>query len=159
MAEIHQLEVEIKCKSSAERFYALMTRDAPKLPKYAPQSILNVQVFPRDGEVRVGSIFVWEYVPSDKPYVALSIEKVTAIDPKNLSITTTVLEGDLRNDYTSFVITLAITPIKGDGNYDFIVKWVVRYEKANEDVPDPTNLMIFLEDFTKELDSNLLKEE
>ncbi|RZC44480.1 hypothetical protein C5167_037427 [Papaver somniferum] len=159
MAEIHQLEVEIKCKSSAERFYTLLTRDAPKLPKYAPQSILRVQVLPRDGEVRVGSIFVWEYVPRDKPSAALSIEKVTAIDPKNLSITTTVLEGDLRNDYTSFVITLAITPTKRDGNYNFIVKWVVQYEKANEDVPDPTYFMIFLEEFTKELDGNLLKEE
>ncbi|XP_026396536.1 MLP-like protein 43 [Papaver somniferum] len=159
MAEIHQLEVETKCKSSAERFYALMTRDAPKLPKYAPQTILNVQVFPRDGEVRGGSIFVWEYVPRDNPFVALSIEKVTAVDPKNLSITTTVLEGDLTNGYTSFVITLAITPTKRDGNYNFIVKWVVQYVKANEDVPDPTNFMIFLEEFTKELDNNLLKEE
>ncbi|MCL7047350.1 hypothetical protein MKW94_002135, partial [Papaver nudicaule] len=62
MAQIHNLQVELKAKCSAEKLFAVLTRDAPKIPKYAPQMIHNVQVLPGDGDVRVGSIFVWDYV-------------------------------------------------------------------------------------------------
>ncbi|KAI3851161.1 hypothetical protein MKX03_021519 [Papaver bracteatum] len=159
MAQIHKLEVELKAKCCAEKLYAVMTRDAPKIPKYAPQMIHNVQVLPGDGEVRVGSVFVWHYVQYDKPSAVMTKEKITAVDHKNMSLTYTAFEGDLTNDYTSFASTLAITPTHKDGKYNCLVKWSVQYEKANEDVPDPTYFMKLLEDFTKEVDTNLVKEE
>ncbi|KAI3954411.1 hypothetical protein MKX01_017625 [Papaver californicum] len=159
MAQIHNLEVEFKAKCCAEKLYSVMTRDASKIPKYAPAMILNVQVLPGDGEVRVGSIFVWDYVQGDKPSAVMTKEKITAVDHKNMSLTYTAFEGDLKNGYASFASTLTITPIQRNGNYNCLVKWSVQYEKANEDVSDPTYFMKLLEDFTKEVDTNLLKEE
>ncbi|RZC86228.1 hypothetical protein C5167_007416 [Papaver somniferum] len=158
MAEIRKLEVECKAKCSAGKFYAMMTRDALKLPKYTPQTVHKVQVFPGDGEVRVGSVYVWDYLLDDKPSAVMTKVKVTAVDHKNMSITFTVTEGLLKDDYTSFANTLTTTPAHSDGNYNCLVKWSAQYQKANEDVPDPTYFMKMLEDFTKELDTNLLKE-
>ncbi|RZC92812.1 hypothetical protein C5167_028070 [Papaver somniferum] len=158
MAQIRNIEVELKAKCSAEKFYANLTRDAPKLPKYVPQIIHNVQVFPVDGEVRVGSVFVWDYV-QDKPSAVMTKEKITAVDHKKMSVTCTVFEGELTKGFTSFATTLSITPTKKDGSYNCLVKWSVQYEKANEDVTDPTYLKKWLENFTKELDINLVKEE
>ncbi|KAI3900297.1 hypothetical protein MKW92_010677 [Papaver armeniacum] len=160
MAEIRKLEVEYKAKCSAERLHSLMTRDALNLPKYAPQTVLNVQIIPGDGEVRVGSVYVSDYVVmGDKPRAIMTKVEVTALDRKNMSVTFTAIEGDLKNGFTSFVSTHTVTPIQSDGNYKCLVKWSARYQKANEDVPDPTYIKKWVEDFTKELETNLLKEE
>ncbi|KAI3932959.1 hypothetical protein MKW98_029192 [Papaver atlanticum] len=78
--------------------------------------------------------------------------------PKNMSLTFTVTEGNLKDDYTSFANTRTTTPAHSEENYNCLVKWSAQYQKANEDVPDPTYFMKILEDFTKELDTNLLKE-
>ncbi|KAI3973371.1 hypothetical protein MKW92_022439 [Papaver armeniacum] len=158
MAHIHNLEVECKARSCAEKFYVILIRDVHTLPKYVPQLIHSCQVFPGDSEVRVGTVLVSEYVQGDKPSTLMAKEKITAVDHKNMSVTSTILEGDLKNDYTSIGYTLTITPTQRDGNYNCLVKWSVCYEKANEDVPDPTYFMKFLEDLTNELDTNLLKE-
>ncbi|KAI3900793.1 hypothetical protein MKW92_045877 [Papaver armeniacum] len=158
MAEIRKLEVECKAKCYAEKFYAMMTCDALQLPKYAPPTLQKVQVIPGDGEVRVGSVYVWDYLLDDKPSAVMTKVKVTAVDHRNMSITCTVTEGHLKDDYTSFANTLTTTPAHSDGNYNCLVKWSAQYQKANEDVPDPTYFMKMLEDFTKELDTNLLKE-
>ncbi|RZC86202.1 hypothetical protein C5167_007389 [Papaver somniferum] len=158
MAEIRKLEAECKAKCCAEKFYAMMTCDALKLQKYAPQTVHKVQVFPGNGEVRVGSVYVWDYVLDNKPSSVITKVRVTAVDHKNMSITFTVTEGHLKDDYTSFANTLTVTPAHSEGNYNCLVKWSARYEKTNEDVPDPTNFMKMLEDFTKELDTNLLEE-
>ncbi|RZC92816.1 hypothetical protein C5167_028076 [Papaver somniferum] len=157
MAEISKLEVECKAKCSAVKFFSMMTRDALKLPKYAPHTIHNVQVLPGDGEVRAGSVYIWVYKLDNKPSAVTTKVKVTALDHKNLSLTFTVTEGYLTDDYTSFSNTLTTTTQR-DGNYNCLVKWSAQYQKANKDVPDPTYVMKMLEDFTKELDTNLLKE-
>ncbi|RZC92811.1 hypothetical protein C5167_028065 [Papaver somniferum] len=159
MSQIHKLEVEYKAKCPAEKLYTMLTRDAPKLPNYASQTINKCQVLPGDGEVRLGSIFVWDYVQGDKPSAVITKVKITAVDHKNMSLTYTVFEGHLTDDYPSFANILAITPTQRNGNNNFLVKWSVEYEKANEDIPDPTYFMKMLEDFTKELNTNLLKEE
>ncbi|KAI3933032.1 hypothetical protein MKW92_034482 [Papaver armeniacum] len=153
------MEVEFKAKCSAEKLYTMITRDAPEIPKYVPKMVHNVQVLPGDGEVRVGSIFVWEYVQGDKASTVTAKEKVIAVDHKNMSLTYTVFEGDLTNDFPSLDVTLSITPTQSDGNYKCLVKYSVQYEKANEDGPDPTYLMKLLEHFGKSLDTNLFKEE
>ncbi|XP_026442927.1 MLP-like protein 43 [Papaver somniferum] len=149
MAQIHNLEIECKARSCEEKLYVVLIRDVHMLPKYVPQLIHSIQVLPGDREVHVGTVLVSEYVQ----------EKITAVDHKNMSVTSSILEGDLKNDYTSIGYTLTITPLQRDGNYNFLVRWSVYYEKANEDVPDPTYFMKLLEDLTKELDTNLLKEE
>ncbi|RZC76842.1 hypothetical protein C5167_000978 [Papaver somniferum] len=102
----HNLEFEYKAKCCAEELYAMMTRDAAKLPKYVLQMIHNVQILPGDGDVRVGSVFIWDYVRGDKPSSAMKKDKVTAVDHKNMSITFTGFEGELTNGFTSLSSTL-----------------------------------------------------
>ncbi|KAI3971407.1 hypothetical protein MKW92_049240 [Papaver armeniacum] len=160
MAQIHKLDVEYKAKCSAEKIYTMLTRDAPKLPNYAPQTVNKCQVLPETVK------FVWEVYlfgtmcrVRDKPSAVITKVKITAVDHKNMSLTYTVFEGHLTDDYPSFANILAITPTQRNGNNKCLVKWSVEYEKANEDIPDPTYFMKMLEDFTKELDTNLLKEE
>ncbi|KAI3900796.1 hypothetical protein MKW92_045880 [Papaver armeniacum] len=75
-----------------------------------------------------------------------------------MSLTCTVFEGLLTEDYPSFANMLVITPTQRNGNNNCLVKWSVQYEKASEYVSDPIYFMKMLEDFTKELDANLLKE-
>ncbi|KAI3897903.1 hypothetical protein MKX03_034274 [Papaver bracteatum] len=159
MAANRKIEVEVKVKCSAEKFYSMMTRDALKLPRYAPQNIHNVQILSGEGEIRLGSVSVWDYVLDDKPSGVRTKTKTTAMDHKNMSVTFTVLDGYLSDDYTSFSNTLTITtPTQRDGNYNCLVKWSVQFQKANENVADPTYFMKMHEDFTKEMDANLLKE-
>ncbi|MCL7048883.1 hypothetical protein MKW94_022652 [Papaver nudicaule] len=119
----------------------------------------KVQVLPGDGEVRVGSVIVCEYRQGDTPFFVTTKEKITAVDHKNMSITYTISEGDVTKGYTSFANTLTITPTQRDETYNCLVKYSVQYEKANEDVPDATYVTKWLEDFIKELDTNLLKEQ
>ncbi|KAI3897904.1 hypothetical protein MKX03_034275 [Papaver bracteatum] len=159
MTANHKFEVEFKVKCSAEKFYSMMTRNVLKLPTYAPQKIHNVQVLSGEGELRLGSVSVWDYVLDNKPSGVRTQAKVTAMDHQNMSLTFTVVDGYLTDDYTSFANTLtATTPTQRDGNYSCLVKWSVQYQKANDNVADPTYFMKMLEDFTKELDTNLLKE-
>ncbi|RZC91690.1 hypothetical protein C5167_027747 [Papaver somniferum] len=61
MAQIHKLQGELEVKCHADKLYTTITRDASSLPKYLPQIIHKCQVFPEDGEIRVGSIFVRDY--------------------------------------------------------------------------------------------------
>ncbi|KAI3952200.1 hypothetical protein MKW98_005895 [Papaver atlanticum] len=53
-------------KCSVEKLYTMITRDAPEISKYVPKMVHNVEVLPGNGEVRVGSIFVWDYIHGDK---------------------------------------------------------------------------------------------
>ncbi|RZC90293.1 hypothetical protein C5167_031005 [Papaver somniferum] len=159
MAANRKFEVEFKVKCSAEKFYSMMTRDVLKLPRYAPQNIHNVQVVSGEGELRLGSVSVWDYVLDNKPFGVRTRAKITAMDHQNMSLTFTVVDGYLSDDYTSFSNTLTITtPTQRDGNYNCLVKWSVQFQKANDNVPDPTYYMKMQEDLTKELDANLLKE-
>ncbi|RZC86227.1 hypothetical protein C5167_007417 [Papaver somniferum] len=122
--------------------------------------LLNIQIIPGYGEVRVGSVYVSDYVVmGDKPRAVMTKVDVTALDHKNMSVTFTVIKGELKNGFTSFASTHTSTPTQIDGNYKCLVKWSARFQKANEDVPDPTYIKKWVEDFFKELDTNLLKEE
>ncbi|KAI3932958.1 hypothetical protein MKW98_029191 [Papaver atlanticum] len=171
MAEIRKVEVECIAKFSAEKFYAMATRDAPKLPKYAPQTVRDVQVLPGDGEVRVGSVYAWDYLLDGKPSVVGTKTKITAMDNKNMSLTFTVIDGYLTDDYKSYATVLITTPIHRNENHNccsckksynhtllIIYEWSAQYQKANEDVRDPIYMKKLVEDFIKELDTNLLKE-
>ncbi|KAI3932964.1 hypothetical protein MKW98_029197 [Papaver atlanticum] len=134
MTETH-VKVEVKAKCSAKKLFSVMTGGASKLSKYAPKTVQNVQVLPGDSEIRVGSVFVWDYILDGSAVMAK--EELTAVDHKNIRLT--------------------VTPTQRDGNHNCLVKWSFN-EKANEDVPDPTYINKWVEDFIKELDTNLLKE-
>ncbi|KAI3888251.1 hypothetical protein MKW92_010119 [Papaver armeniacum] len=147
MAQIHKLEGELVAKCHAAKLYNMVTSGAPSLHKYLPHMIHKCQVLPEYGEIRLGSIFVWDYIIEGKASTVRTKEKITAVDHKNMSITYTVFEGDLTIGYPSFGITFHITPILEGGSNKSTVKWAIEYEKENEHVRAPTPFMECLEDF------------
>ncbi|RZC91683.1 hypothetical protein C5167_027745 [Papaver somniferum] len=155
MAQIHKLQGELILESHADKLYTMMTRDAPSLPKYVPQLVHKCQVLPEDGEIRLGSIFVWDYVIDTS--TVRTKDRITAVDHKNMSITYTVFEGHLSVDYPSFDITLDVTPIQRGGGSKSKVNWSIKYEKENEQVPPPTSFAKFFEAFFRELDAKLFE--
>ncbi|RZC86233.1 hypothetical protein C5167_007419 [Papaver somniferum] len=155
MTETH-VQVEVKAKCSAKKLFSVMTRGASKLSKYAPKTVQNVQVLPGDGEIGVGSVFVWNYILEGS--VVMAKEELTSVDHKNMSLTCTIFDGELTNHFKIFTRRFSVTPTQRDANYNCLVKWSVHYEKLHEHVPDPTYVNKWVEDFIKELDTNLLKE-
>lgn len=84
-------------------------------------------------------------------------ERIESIDPENNRVTYRVLEGDVMNEYKSFVITLQVTPKEGEPGS--VVHWHFEYEKINEEVAHPETLLQFAVEVSKELDAHLCSEE
>ncbi|KAI3905987.1 hypothetical protein MKW98_022416 [Papaver atlanticum] len=155
MPHIQKLEVMHEAKCCADKLYRMLTRDAPKLPKYLPNVLESVEVI-GDGEIRLGTVFVWNFFSEGGN---VTKEKITAVDNKNRSITYTILEGNLMKDFRSFHFNLDITPKSGTAaNGASLVKWSVKYEKANENVPDPVGILESCEYMTTEMNLHLLKQ-
>ncbi|RZC94194.1 hypothetical protein C5167_021440 [Papaver somniferum] len=162
MAQIHKVEGQFVAKTHADKLYNMITRGAPTLPKYVPQLVHKCQVLPEEGEIRPGSIYVWDYAVGATEGILSPVRtknKVIAVDHKNMSITQTMFEGHFTSDYPSFDVTIDVTPIHGGGNNKTMVKWSFKYEKENEHVPAPTSFIKFFEVFFKELDAKMLEHE
>ncbi|MCL7036374.1 hypothetical protein MKW94_024719 [Papaver nudicaule] len=79
-----------------------------------------------------GCIKEWCYNIEGKP---LTDKEKTTYDDETRTIHHSAVEGDLMNDYKKFDATLVVNP-KADG-HGSIVKWIIEYEKKNEDSPVP----------------------
>ena len=84
----------------------------------------------------------------------MSKEEFEARDDKNNTVTYNVIGGLLKELYKSFKFIIQATP-KGEGA---LVRWTLVYEKLNVDVPDPTSMLQFCIDVTKEIDDYLNQE-
>ncbi|MCL7032433.1 hypothetical protein MKW94_005354 [Papaver nudicaule] len=141
MAQMHKLEVVNEVQCCGDKIYRSFTSSAPQLPKYLPKTILSVQVN-AEGENRLGTDFVWKFIPDDESATVTNKARLTAVDNENKSVTWTVVEGDTLKYFDSFNFNLDVTPKFGGTS---LVKWSVEYEKNNADVPDPIGLMKTLE--------------
>ncbi|XP_050119415.1 MLP-like protein 423 [Malus sylvestris] len=84
--------------------------------------------------------------------VKVSKETIDAVDEVGKAVAYKVIDGDLLKYYKSFKCTLTVTP-KGDGS---LVKWSSVYEKANEQVPEPSIIKDFAAKNFLELDAYVL---
>ncbi|KAM7467442.1 hypothetical protein LguiB_015004 [Lonicera macranthoides] len=66
-------------------------------------------------------------------------ETIEAIDKENKLVTFNVIGGDLMKLYKVFKM---IVPVIEEGKAKY-VKWIMEYEKANENVPSPNIFMDF----------------
>jgi hypothetical protein len=90
-------------------------------------------------------------ISDGKKWVAKVI--VDAIDEQRKLVRFKVIEGDLLELYKTFFSTVHVDT-KGENN---IVTWTFEYEKRNENVPDPNNLMNFGINLTKDIEAHHLK--
>ena len=84
-------------------------------------------------------------------------ERIELVEPEKKLIKFRVIEGDVMAEYKSFLITIQVTP--KEGGTGSVVKWHIEYEKIDENVPHPENLLPFFAEMTKEIDEHLLSEE
>ena len=80
-----------------------------------------------------------------------SKQVVEAIDVENKSITFKVIEGDILKEYKSFNIVLQ-TLSKGDFT---LVRWILEYEKLNEDGRAPVKELEYLIHLNEHVDDHL----
>ncbi|MBA0754020.1 hypothetical protein Gogos_020072, partial [Gossypium gossypioides] len=65
-------------------------------------------------------------------------EVVEAVDPDKNLVTFRVIEGDLMEEYKSFVITIQVSP-KSEGSGS-VVHWTLEYEKLHGGIAHPETL-------------------
>ncbi|KAF2594789.1 hypothetical protein F2Q70_00045229 [Brassica cretica] len=140
------IETTVEIKSSPEKLHDMFVGKKHHIPSASPSFVHGCEL--HEGEMgQVGSVVTWNYFHG----------KIESIDPENNSVTYRVLEGDVMNEYKSFVITLQVTPKEGEPGS--VVHWHFEYEKINEEVAHPETLLQFAVEVSKELDAHLCSEE
>ncbi|XP_009363503.2 MLP-like protein 423 [Pyrus x bretschneideri] len=145
-----KLEVEVEVKSPAQKFWEALRDSTTVFPKAFPQDYKSIDVLEGDGKA-VGSVRLITYA-DDSALVKVSKETIDAVDEVGKAFAYKVIGGDLLKYYTSFKCVLTVTP-KGDGS---LVKWSSVYEKAHEQVPEPSIIKDFAVKNFQELDAYVL---
>ncbi|KAG2253867.1 hypothetical protein Bca4012_101575 [Brassica carinata] len=153
------IETTVEIKSSPEKLHDMFVGKKHHIPSASPSFVHGCEL--HEGEMgQVGSVISNNLKPinmwSDGEARVMK-ERIESIDPENNSVTYRVLEGDVMNEYKSFVITLQVTPKEGEPGS--VVHWHFEYEKINEEVAHPETLLQFAVEVSKELDAHLCSEE
>ncbi|CAN7130011.1 unnamed protein product [Brassica rapa subsp. narinosa] len=145
------IETTVEIKSSPEKLHDMFVGKKHHIPSASPSFVHGCEL--HEGEMgQVGSVVTWNYF-----HGKVMKERIESIDPENNRVTYRVLEGDVMNEYKSFVITLQVTPKEGEPGS--VVHWHFEYEKINEEVAHPETLLQFAVEVSKELDAHLCSEE
>ncbi|CAN6676071.1 unnamed protein product [Malus baccata var. baccata] len=131
-----KLEVEVEVKSPAQKFWEALRDSTAVFPKAFPQDYKSIDVLEGDGKA-IGSVRLITYADVDEVGKAVAYK---------------VIDGDLLKYYKSFKCVLTVTP-KGDGS---LVKWSSVFEKAHEQVPEPSIIKDFAVKNFQELDAYVL---
>ncbi|KAL0664736.1 hypothetical protein Bca4012_101574 [Brassica carinata] len=122
------IETTVEVKSTPEKLHDMLVGKKHHMPDASPSFIQSCELHEGeigqvDGEAKVMK------------------ERIESIDPENNRATYRVLEGDLMNEYKSFVVTFQVTPKEGEPGS--ILHWHFEYEKINEEVAHPETLLQF----------------
>ncbi|KAK9052103.1 hypothetical protein SSX86_028731 [Deinandra increscens subsp. villosa] len=151
MANIGKLDVEVKVKSDADKFWKTIMDSATIFPKVCSDLYKAVEVVEGDGK-SVGSVRMVHFAEGS-PVVKSAKEKIEELDEAKKKVAYSVIDGDMMQYYKRFKASLEVIP-EGDGS---LVKWVCEFEKASEEVPDPDMIRDFAAKNFKEIDEYLLK--
>ncbi|OMO70056.1 hypothetical protein COLO4_28800 [Corchorus olitorius] len=145
-----KLEGSVEIDSSAEAFHEMFFHRPHHMPNACANKIQGCDLHEGDFG-KQGSVVCFLYFHDGKAKTAKHLVEVE--DPKTNSVRYNMLEGDLLEEYKSFVLTYTATP-KADGKGS-IVKWVFEYEKLHEGIPHPESLMDFLLGVSKDMGTHL----
>lgn len=70
---------------------------------------------------------------------SLTVKERVEIDDENKLLKFTILEGDVRQESRALQSSVQAVA-KEDGGLSGFVKWVIEYEKLNEDIEDPDSI-------------------
>ncbi|XP_061370170.1 MLP-like protein 423 [Gastrolobium bilobum] len=132
-----KLEVDIELKSSADKFWQIIRDSTTIFPKAFPHDYKSIEILEGDGKA-AGSVRHITYADGSA-IVKSSVEKIEAADDAKKTVTYAVIDGDLLQYYKKFKGHITVTPV-GEGSE---IKWTAEYEKASQEVPDPTIIKEF----------------
>ncbi|CAN8291855.1 unnamed protein product [Cochlearia groenlandica] len=153
-----ELEVEVEIKAPAAKFYHMYAGRPHHVARATPRNVQACDL--HDGEWgEVGSIIYWNYFHDGQAKVAK--ERIEEVVAEKRLIKYRVLEGDIMEEFKSFLITIQVITPKQGGNGSVLTptKWHFEYEKIDENVSHPETLLPFFADMIKEIDEHLLSEE
>ncbi|KAL4362843.1 hypothetical protein GQ457_04G026150 [Hibiscus cannabinus] len=151
-AATHKLEFDVEINASPQQFHDMWANKPHHMHHTCNDKIQGCDL--HEGEWgKVGTVVIWSYVHDGKAKKAKEV--VEAVDPDKNSITFRVIEGDLMEEYKSFVATIQVSPkIGGSGS---VVHWTLEYEKLHQGIEHPQTLQQFLKDVSKDIDAHLTK--
>ncbi|KAL8196539.1 hypothetical protein R6Q57_024834 [Mikania cordata] len=151
MANTGKLNVEVKVKSDADKFWEAIMDSATIFPKACSDLYKAVEVVEGNGR-SVGSVRVVHFAEGS-PVVKSAKEKIEELDEAKKKVAYSVIDGDMMQYYKSFKASLEVIP-DGEGS---LVKWFCEFEKASEEVPDPEMIRDFAAKNFKQIDDFLFK--
>ncbi|KAK8976804.1 hypothetical protein V6N11_047574 [Hibiscus sabdariffa] len=137
-----RLEAYVETDASPEQIHHLLSCMPDHVHDDSPEKILGCDLVRGDFGTP-GCVVTWRYMLDGKA------EKTKAayetIDYESKSVTFKVLEGDMKEEFKSFVKTMQASA-KNDGSKGSIVHWTVEYEKRHDGVGEPYSLLqLFVE--------------
>uniref|UniRef100_A0A2P2QA31 Uncharacterized protein MANES_15G130300 n=1 Tax=Rhizophora mucronata TaxID=61149 RepID=A0A2P2QA31_RHIMU len=145
-----KLEGDVEIKAPAALFHDVLSCRPHHLNNMAPDKIHGCEL--HKGEWgKVGTVICWDYTHDGVKKVAKDV--IEAIDDQKLSTTFKLVEGDLLKEYKDFKIIVQATP-KPDGQGS-LVHWTLEYEKLDPNDPDPTSLLEFCINTSKDIEAHL----
>ncbi|XVE74684.1 hypothetical protein DITRI_Ditri12bG0037000 [Diplodiscus trichospermus] len=148
-----KLEIDVEIKASAETFHDMFSNRPHHVHRTNYEKVQGCDLHEGDFGT-VGSIVCWKYVHDGKAKTAKQV--IEAVDPEKNSITFKMLEGDLMEEYKSFLITIQASPkSEGEGS---IVHWTLEYEKLHEGIAHPETLLQFFFELSKDMGDYLFQE-
>ncbi|XP_010477600.1 PREDICTED: MLP-like protein 31 [Camelina sativa] len=148
-----ELEVDVEIKASAKKFHQMLAGTPQDLAKATPDNIQGCAV--REGEFgKVGSIIFWNYAIDGQPKVAK--ERIEAVDQEKNLLVLRVIDGDMIKGFKRLLITVQATPnIRGHGS---VVKCHLGYERIDEKVAHPEDLLTLFVKGAKDIDKMLFSQ-
>ncbi|KAL5726267.1 hypothetical protein ACHQM5_009322 [Ranunculus cassubicifolius] len=136
MAGICTKETESEVKCNPQEIFEMLKHSLHHLPTIFPDVYKHGQVVEGD-EKSLGCVRHLKYVlPGTSEVLSVHI-KTLEMDNVNLTLAFEIVEGDLTDHFKHFVARIQVTP-KGEG---CTVKWIIEYEKHNDEVLDPDNYL------------------
>ncbi|XP_026439125.1 major latex protein 15-like [Papaver somniferum] len=139
-------ESEVNC--NADKYYKKF-KDHEELPTAIPHICTSIKAVEGHGTTS-GCVKEWCYILEGKP---LTIKEKTVYDDETRTIHHSGVAGDLMNDYKKWDVIFTVNP-KAHG-HGSIVKWIVGYEKMNEDSPVPIPYLVLFQQITDDLNAHL----
>ncbi|KAL4586704.1 hypothetical protein LXL04_011346 [Taraxacum kok-saghyz] len=133
-------------KSNGDVFLQIFTYEPFHISNMCPHSIQGCDIL--DGEWgSIGSILFWKYHLDGSECVAKEV--VEAADKEKKLVCFKVVDGTLLDLYKILLLTINVDTT----GEQHLVTWTLAYEKLNETVADPNNLMEFCLSVTKDIDT------
>ncbi|EEF27183.1 Major latex protein, putative [Ricinus communis] len=148
MALSAKLQVDVELKSSAEKFFKLLSKQIHQIPNASPGNIHQVDVHEGDWET-AGSVKLWTYTIDGKREI---FKEKVEIDEARKIVTMTAVEGHILELCQSYKIIIEAVP-KDEGA---VAKITTEYEKFKPDDAPPNKYLNFIVYVVKDVDAHLV---